>query len=195
MASWWIPHSGSSASSTSAIRKLVVGPHGELDACCGPRCVRHHPDEVFRPQRLAISQLDVDPGAVLHEPRHLTSAVDRHPQLVDPFGEEALDVVLPQPEAVGVPRGKSLMSNGVPANAATCAVCPSARNRSAIPRWSSTSMVRECRPPARRRGLAGAPLDNGNVDPRQRQLARQHQPCRTSSGDHHRVLGHSHTAT
>ena len=40
--------------------------------------------------------------------------------------------------------------------------------------------------------LAGAPLDNGNVDARQRQLARQHQPCRTSSGDHHRMLGHRH---
>src|ERR671918_591660 len=41
--------------------------------------------------------------------------------------------------------------------------------------------------------LAGAPLDNGNVYPRQRQLARQHQPRRTSSGDHHRMLGHRHT--
>src|SRR5438093_9975258 len=41
--------------------------------------------------------------------------------------------------------------------------------------------------------LAGAPLDNGDVDARQRQLARQHQPCRTSSGDHHRMLGHRHT--
>jgi hypothetical protein len=41
--------------------------------------------------------------------------------------------------------------------------------------------------------LAGAPLDNGNVDARQRQLAGQHQPCRTSSGDHHRMLGHRHT--
>src|ERR687893_2218092 len=40
---------------------------------------------------------------------------------------------------------------------------------------------------------AGAPLDNGNVDARQRQLARQHQPRRTSSGDHHRMLGHRHT--
>ena len=40
--------------------------------------------------------------------------------------------------------------------------------------------------------LAGAPLDDGDVDPRQRQLARQHQPCRTSSGDHHRMLGHTH---
>jgi hypothetical protein len=42
-------------------------------------------------------------------------------------------------------------------------------------------------------GLVGAPLDNGNVDARQRQLARQHQPGRTSSGDHHRMPGHRHT--
>ena len=41
--------------------------------------------------------------------------------------------------------------------------------------------------------LVGAPLDDGNVDARQRQLARQHQPRRTGSGDHHRVLGHRHT--
>src|SRR2546429_6175817 len=41
------------------------------------------------------------------------------------------------------------MSRRVPANPATCATCPSDRNRSAIPRWSSTSIVRECRPPAR----------------------------------------------
>jgi len=37
--------------------------------------------------------------------------------------------------------------------------------------------------------LAGAPLDNRNVDPRQRQLARQHQPRRTAPGDHHRMFG------
>jgi hypothetical protein len=40
--------------------------------------------------------------------------------------------------------------------------------------------------------LAGPLLGNGNVHARQRQLARQHQPSRTSSGDHHRMLGHSH---
>jgi hypothetical protein len=40
--------------------------------------------------------------------------------------------------------------------------------------------------------LAGAPLDKGNVNARQRQLARQHQPRRTPSGDHHRMLGHRH---
>jgi hypothetical protein len=38
--------------------------------------------------------------------------------------------------------------------------------------------------------LAGAPLDNDDVDPRQRQLARQHQPRRASAADHHRMFGH-----
>src|SRR5580765_842179 len=36
--------------------------------------------------------------------------------------------------------------------------------------------------------LAAAPLDYGNVNSRQHQLARQHQPCRASSGDHHLML-------
>jgi hypothetical protein len=40
---------------------------------------------------------------------------------------------------------------------------------------------------------ARAPLDNGDVDARQCQLARQHQPCRTSAGNHHRMFGHRHT--
>ena len=42
--------------------------------------------------------------------------------------------------------------------------------------------------------LAGAPFDNGNVDARQRQLARQHQPGRTSSGDYHRMVGRRHAS-
>src|ERR1035438_8050838 len=42
--------------------------------------------------------------------------------------------------------------------------------------------------------LAGAPLDNGNVDARKRQLGRQHQPRRTASGDHHCVLCRGRTA-
>src|SRR5207245_938825 len=60
------------------------------------------PDEILRPQRLAVGQLDVDAGVVLGETGHLTSAVDRHPKLADPAGEDALDVVLPQPEPVVV---------------------------------------------------------------------------------------------
>ena len=59
-------------------------------------------DEVLRPQRTAVGQLDVDAGVVLGEARHLTPAIDRHRQLVDPGGEDALDKVLRQREPVVV---------------------------------------------------------------------------------------------
>ena len=50
-------------------------------------------------------------------------------------------------------------------------------------------MVRECRPPAREpsRSWLARRSTIGDVDPRQCQLARQHQPGRAASGDHHRM--------
>jgi hypothetical protein len=39
-----------------------------------------------------------------------------------------------------------------------------------------------------------APLDNDDVDARQRELGRQHQACWTASSDHHCMLCHGHTA-
>jgi hypothetical protein len=42
--------------------------------------------------------------------------------------------------------------------------------------------------------LAGAPLNDGNVDLRQREFARQHQPRRAASGDHHRMFGHRNSS-
>jgi hypothetical protein len=41
--------------------------------------------------------------------------------------------------------------------------------------------------------LAGAPLHNGDVNARQRQLACQHESRRTAAGDHHRMHRHSLT--
>ena len=38
--------------------------------------------------------------------------------------------------------------------------------------------------------LAGAPLDNGDVDSRQCQFACQHQPRRASPDNHHRMVGY-----
>jgi hypothetical protein len=83
-------------------------PPGELDAGGLPDQTASSvaPDEIFRPQRLAVGDLDVDAGVVLRETRHLTPAIDRHPQLADPAGQYALDVVLPQPEPVVVAGGK-----------------------------------------------------------------------------------------
>ena len=112
-------------------------PPGELDAGCftDQTASSVAPDEVFRPQRLAVGQLDVDAGVVLRETGHLASAIDRHRQLADPAGQDALDVVLPQPEPVGMPGGKVADVQTAPRRSpATWATCPSDRNRSAIPR-------------------------------------------------------------
>src|SRR6266542_1903354 len=83
-------------------------PPGELDAGCLPDQTASSvaPDEILRPQPLPVGQLDVHAGVVLREARHLTSAIDRHRQFADPAGQDALDVVLPQPEPVVVPGGK-----------------------------------------------------------------------------------------
>jgi hypothetical protein len=83
-------------------------PPGEVDAGCltDQTASSVAPDEVFRPQRPAVGDLDVDASVVLRETGHLTAVVDRHPQLADPAGQYALDVVLPQSEPVVVPGGK-----------------------------------------------------------------------------------------
>ncbi len=74
---------------------------------------------------------------------------DRDTELVDPAGEDALDVVLPQPQRVRVAGREVADVQRDPAEARDWAAWPSARKRSAMPRWSRTSMVRAWRPPAR----------------------------------------------
>jgi hypothetical protein len=111
-------------------------PPRELDSRClaDQAATSVAPDEVLRPQRLAVGQLDIDAGVALREASHLASAMDRHVQLADPAGQDALDVVLPQPEPVVVAGGKVADVQGVPPKLWTGAACPSERNRSAIPR-------------------------------------------------------------
>src|SRR6266851_7080146 len=86
-------------------------PAGELDTGCfaDKTASAVAPDEILGPQRQAVGHRDVDAGVVLLEPGHLASAVDRHRLLVDPAGQDAFDVVLPQREPVVVPGGKSLI--------------------------------------------------------------------------------------
>jgi hypothetical protein len=111
-------------------------PAGELDAGCftDETASAVAPEEISRPQRLAVSQFDIDAGLVLREPRHFPAAIDRHRQLADPVGQYALDVLLPQRKPVIVPVGKSRMSKRIQAKPATWATFPCKRNRSAIPR-------------------------------------------------------------
>jgi hypothetical protein len=92
-----------------------IGP-GELDAGCltDQTASSVAPDEIFRPQRRAIAQLDLNAGVVLRETGRFTSATDRHRQLVDPAGENVLDVILPQREPVIVPGRKIADVQGEP---------------------------------------------------------------------------------
>jgi hypothetical protein len=52
---------------------------------------------------LAVGELDYHTGSVLYEARHLAAVIDRHTQFSDPSGEYALDVLLPQGQAIIVP--------------------------------------------------------------------------------------------
>jgi hypothetical protein len=169
-------------------------PPGELDAGRFPdeTAPSVAPDEVVRPQRLAVGELDVDAGVVLCEPGHVAAAMDRHRELIDPAGQDALDVLLPQPEPVVVPGRKVAdvqCGPGEPRDLGFLSLREEPIGDSALIEDLDGACVQTARARAGQ-GLAGAPLDDGNVHARQRQLARQHQPGRASSGDHHRVLGH-----
>ena len=79
-------------------------PPGELDAGRLPdhTAPAVAPHEVLRPERPAVGERDVNAGSVLREARQLAFADDRHCQLVDPAGQDALEVSLPQRESVVV---------------------------------------------------------------------------------------------
>ena len=94
-------------SSTSAMRLLLVASHPEELDAGGPAddaASSVASDEVLRPQRLAVGQLDVDAGFVLREARHLRSVIDLDRQLGDPGSHDPLDLVLPDPERVRMTR-------------------------------------------------------------------------------------------
>ena len=81
-------------------------PPGEVDAgrLADEAAASIAPDEILRPQRRAVGERDVDAGVALREAGDLDAIADRHLQLDGPFGEDALDVLLRQPEDVVVPR-------------------------------------------------------------------------------------------
>src|SRR5882724_4488939 len=172
-------------------------PPRELDAGCfaDQAASAVATDEIFRPQRLAVGQFDADAVVILRKTRHLTSAIDRHRQLVDPAGEYALDMVLPEREPVVMPGGKVAdvqTDPGEPNDLRDLSLREEPISDSALIENLDGARVQTACARANE-VLTGAPLDNGNVDARQRQLACQHQSCRTSSDDDDRMLGHRHS--
>src|SRR5262249_61201600 len=61
------------------------------------------PGEIGRSERRAAGQLDIDAAVVLREAQHLAAATDRYPEVTDhPFGQDALEVELPQRKQIVV---------------------------------------------------------------------------------------------
>ncbi len=169
-------------------------PSGEVDAgrLTDQTASSVASDEISRPQRRAVGHLDVDTGVVLRDTRHLASAMDRYRQLADPVGQEALNVLLRQRKPVGVPGGKvtDVKTNvGKPRDLRRVPLRKEPiSDTTLVENLDGAGMKTECT--RADQVLVGTPLDNGDVDPRQRQLTSQHQPSRASSNDHHRMFGH-----
>ena len=61
-------------------------------------------DEVPGSRRPTVAEFDVDTALVLDEAGHVAASLHPHPELLDPVAEDRLDPVLPQSQAVRMPR-------------------------------------------------------------------------------------------
>jgi hypothetical protein len=167
---------------------------GEADAGClaDETLSAIAPDEIIRPQSAPVRQLDGNAAVVLHETGYFASAMDGNAELGDPAGQDALDVVLKQRESVIVAGGKVADVQGDHVEAHDLSRPPLGEEAIGDPALIQDLEGARMQTASARADevLAGAPLDNGNIDPRQGELAGQHQPCRTCSGNHHRASGH-----
>ena len=167
---------------------------GELDA----RRLADHaaapvtPDEVARPDGRAIGQPDIHAGLVLREADHLALAQRGDAELGDPAGQDDLELLLPQGEEVVV-AGREVADVERRPRVADERMRPARRKKpvddAALVEDLERAGVESSGPPAVEL-LVGTALDHEDVDPRQRELGRQHQPGRSASRDHHLVCRH-----
>ena len=171
-----------------------------MPATAGSHCGHRRTPRGRRPattRRPAARLLNA--GGVLREARYLTFARDRHAQLTDPAGQDALAVDLQEREPVVVPSGKVA---GIEQD-------PGERSGSAAPapprgtdrRCRADRAPRSCASADRARASCRAPTSSprrstvATSAPAKRQLSPQHHPRRSASGDHHTVPGHTPPAS
>ena len=189
-----MPSSGSSAISTSAIMLLVVAsqPGKSMPAALRTRLrPPSHPTRYCARSDWPSESATSTPVVVLRESGDLDAVLDRHPQLADPAGQDALDVVLPQPEPVGV-AGRKVADvqtdaartprPGPPAppretdrrcradrGSRSCASADRRRASRRGPGWRAARQWRRRRPPAPARLPTSAPSDRLRRRPRRAQ--------------------------
>jgi hypothetical protein len=144
-------------------------------------------DQVLRAQHAAVGELHLHARVVLREAGDLAPAMDRHRQLTDPAGQDALDMVLPQSERVRMTRGKATdvqLDRSEPHRLGHLSLGEKPFGDAALVQYFDRARMQAVRARAGQR-LAVAPLDDADIHASQFQLGRQHQPRRPAAGDDH----------
>lgn len=153
-------------------------------------------DKVRSPQRGTIRQLNIDAILLLSEPDHLATPVNRHRQLSDPLRQDALDVLLAQHKPVAMTTRKVADIDRYRRKRAELSGASlrekAIRDAALLKQLDGASMQPSRTSPLDILGFAS--LDDRHVDPRQRQLSRQHQARRPPTDNHHRMLRRNRTA-
>jgi hypothetical protein len=148
--------------------------------------------DVVASQDRAVGERDVDATIVLAEPDDLVAHEDRHTELVDPTGEDAFEVALPQREAVVVAGGEVADVEGDVGVALDLHHLP--LGEEAVDDASLVEHLQGARVQAAGPRAVELPsvasLDDDGIDPGQCQLPGQHQPGGAATGDHDCVVGH-----
>jgi hypothetical protein len=118
-----------------------------------------------------------------------------HRQLGDPGSHDQLDLVLPDPERIRMTRREvAHVQHGRAErrDLSHLTLCEEPIGDPTLVQHLDRARVKTAGPRAGEH-VIGTPLDDRDVDLRQRQLSRQHHPRGTASGDDHRMLGHRRT--
>ena len=137
------------------------------------------------------------PVVVLSDADHLTAAKDRSPELTDPAGQDGLEEALEEREDVVVAGREVADVQECPGEPLHGMHLPLGQEplRDA-PLIEHLDRAGEKTPGSRSvDSLRGAAFDDRDIDPRERELARQHQPRRATSCDQDLMLRHAHTRT
>ena len=149
--------------------------------------------QIVRPDRRAVGQRDVDAAVVLGEPCHLTFARGRHAELLDPGSQQTFGLDLREGEPVVVAGWEITDIQGDSAESLDLHRLPLSekpiRDAALIEHLDGARVqtAGACAVGIR----TGAWFNDDGIDLRQCQLRSQHHSCRTASGNHHRVLGHT----
>ncbi len=148
-------------------------------------------DEIFRAQRLAVGECHIDARVVLHEARHLASAKNRHAQLLHPLRQDALGVLLLQPQRVVVSRGQVA---DVQRDVKMHGRMFRALRAEPLGNAALIEDLEGARVQAERAGGdalgGGATLDEGDIDAGEGEFGGEHEAGGAGAGDEHCVVGH-----